>query len=248
MMNSKSLTPSNRVDCQTCQANLADYVRLELDDQAAEQTYPEVAFHIETCDRCEAAYYLEFRAQGQRKSLAQLRQIGGRSQVAEAIGQILAAPELDPTPAPDPSWHQIALDHGRAWLEQETGHWRQVWLSLSDLGRGPAATPALVGLMTDEATEPAPARRSLNVAPTGADFEIKLNVVSEPASAGKELCRVDAALTLKNRFGDFSGAQVTLLWDDTAHTQETDALGKVSFAGLPCDQLDSMSLTVVLPE
>jgi hypothetical protein len=140
------------------------------------------------------------------------------------------------------------MDHGRAWLEQETGRWRQVWLSLAELGRGPAVAPALVGLMTDEATESATARGALNVAPTGARFEIKLNVVSEPASAGKELCRVDAALTLKNRFGDFSGAQVTLLWGDTAHTQETDALGKVSFGGLPCDQLDSMSLTVVLPE
>jgi hypothetical protein len=248
MMNSKSLTPSSRVDCRTCQANLADYVRLELDNQAAEQTYPEVAFHIETCDKCEAAYYREFRAQGQRMSLAELRQIGGWPQVAEAMEQILVAPALDPTPAPDPSWHQIALDHGRGWLEQETGRWRQVRLSLSDLGRGPAAAPALVGLMADETVEPLPARGSLNIAPPGADFEIKLRVVSETASAGGALCRVDAALTLRNRFGDFSGAQVTLLWGDTAHTQATDALGKVSFSGLPWDQLDSMSLTVVLPE
>jgi hypothetical protein len=56
------------------------------------------------------------------------------------------------------------------------------------------------------------------------------------------------ALTMSTRFGDFSGAQVTLLWGDTAHTQETDALGKVSFSELPCDQLRSMSLTVVFPE
>jgi hypothetical protein len=248
-MNSKSLLPSSRrVDCQTCEENLADYVRLELDNQAAEEIYPEVAFHIETCDRCEAAYYREFAAQGQHKSLAELRQIGGRSQVAEAMAQIVAGSGVDPTPAPDPSWHQIALDHGRAWLEQETGRLRQVWLSLADLGRGPAAAPVLVGLMTDEAAETAPARGSLTVAPSGADFEIKLNVVSEPAPAGEALCRVNVALSLKNRFGDFSGAQVTLLWGDTAHTQQTDALGKVSFSGVPCDQLDSMSLTVVLPE
>jgi hypothetical protein len=245
-MNSKLLSPSSHVDCQACQATLADYVRLELDNRAAEETYPEVAFHIETCGRCEAAYYREFRAQGQRKSLAELRQIGGRSQVAEAMDQIL--PEPDPKPAPDPSWHQIALDYGRAWLEQETGRWRQVWFSLATLGGRPKATHALFGLMTDGGQEPSPAQRSLNVAPSGADFEIKLNVVSEPTSAGDALCRVDAALTLKNRFGDFSGARVTLLWGDTAFTQQTDALGKVSFGGLPCDQLDSMSLTVVLPE
>jgi hypothetical protein len=240
-MNSKSLTLSSHVDCQACQAKLADYVRLELDGQAAAQAYPEVAFHIETCDQCEAAYYREFRAQGQNKSLAELRQIGGRAQVVGALEQILAAP------APDPSWRQIALDHGRAWLDQETGRWRQVWLSLATLGGGPRAAPALAGLMTDGIQEPSPVQESLDVAPIGADFEIKLNVVSEPTSAGEVLCRVDVALTLKNRFGDFSGAQVTLLWGDTAHTQQTDALGKVSFSGLPCNQLDFMSLMVVFP-
>jgi hypothetical protein len=241
------LTPASSVDCETCQAHLADYVRMELSGQAAEQTYPEIAFHIETCERCEAAYYREFRSQGQRKSLTELQQIGQRSQVAEVMRQILATPTPDLMPAPDPSWYEVALDYGRAWLEQETGRWRQLWLSLATLGRGQALAPVLVGLMGDVAVSPSPAQGILNIAPADANFEIKLTVTPEPTVADEDLCRVDVALTLKDRFGDFSGAQIILFWGDTAHMQETDALGKVSFRGLPCDQVVSMSLTVTLP-
>lgn len=245
-MHSKSSTSAADMDCQTCQAHLADYVHLELSGQAAEAAYPALALHVETCDRCQAAYYREFRSQGQLKSVAELRQIGERSQVAEAMQRILAAPQAGP--APDPSWYQVAWDHGRAWLERETDNWRQVWLTLGNVMGGQTPALAPVGIMADGAKVPAPSQATLTLAPDQADFELKLVVVPEPTSVGDGLCRVEVALTLKDRFGDFSGAQVTLLWGDQTFSQETDVLGKVVFSGLPCDQVPAMSLTLVLPE
>ncbi len=140
----------------------------------------------------------------------------------------------------------MALDHGRAWLEKETGRWRQLALSLPSLGVKPQGAPALAGLMSAGAASPAPAQRTL--APAGANFEIKLLVGPDPTPEGKGLSRLDVVLTMLDRLGDFSGAHVTLWQGSVARTQHTDALGKVTFDGLPGDQLASMSLTVTLPD
>jgi hypothetical protein len=237
------------MDCQTCQANLADYVHLELTGQAAELTYPEIAFHVETCAKCEIAYYREFRRQGQAKSLVQLQQIGQRSQVATVMQQITLPAVSEP--APDPSWYEVALEQGRAWLEKETGRWRRLWIPLASLGstlirdESPPRTPALAGLMGAEASA-TPILGTTEIVPPAGDFEIKLMVMADSATTDADLCQVHVAISLKNRFGDFSGLGVTLYWGDSAHTRETDALGLVSFKGLPVQQLESMSLMVSL--
>jgi len=145
-----------------------------------------------------------------------------------------------------PNWYQVALDRGRAWLERETGRWRQLWLSLPTLGDTSQRAPALAGLMGDAAESPASAQWTL--APDDAHFEIRLAIEPDTTAAEAALCWLEVVLTLRDRFGDFSGVPVTLLWGGDAHRQETDALGKVSFAGLPADQLASMSLAVTLPD
>lgn len=77
------------LNCETCQALLPDYVRLELANQAADATYPAVAFHLATCPACEVAYWREFDVQGMAKSLSELQQIGQRAAVAQTMEQIL---------------------------------------------------------------------------------------------------------------------------------------------------------------
>ena len=86
----KSKSSTYRLDCEMCQASLVAYVRLELRGQEADPVYPKVAFHIEICAACEAAYYREFRAQGQHKTLAELQQVGNRAQVETVMQQILS--------------------------------------------------------------------------------------------------------------------------------------------------------------
>lgn len=242
-MKLKSLSSTANINCETCQAKLADFVRLELAGQAAEQTYPEVAFHVETCPKCEAIYYREFHTQGQRKSVPELQQIGQRSQVAQVMQQIVSP--VGPEPIPDPSWTEIALTHGRAWLEQETGRWRQLMLSLATLGQAPHGTSALAGLMS-LAPSATSVLGAIEIISADYNYEIKLAVVADPTAAAEDLCRVEVAVSCQDRFGDFSGIEVMLWWGDSAHTRETDALGRVSFEGLPCQQLPFMNLSVML--
>lgn len=220
----------DRLTCQECEELLPSYVQAETEGRAGEARWRSVAFHIETCPHCSEAH----------SGLVELVEL--------AYGEQGEEPSRYPVPDLSflrPDWHQVALDYGRAWLERETGRWRRLALSLPTLGMVPQRAPALAGLMDDSAATPSSAQRT--VAPTDANFEIKL-VVEPDTMAGKGLYRLDVALTLYDRFGDFSGVQITLSWNGAVHTQETDVLGKVTFTGLPGDQLPSMSLTVTLPD
>lgn len=242
-MKLKSFSSTPHIDCEACQARLADFVRLELTGQTAEQTYPEVAFHLESCSKCEVIYYREFRAQGQHRSLSELQQIGQQSQVVQVLQQIV--PPIGPQPSPASDWYEIALTHGRAWLEKETGRWRQLVLSLATLDQAPHGVSALAGLMS-LAPSAASVLGTIEVISPDENYEIKLAVVADPTAAAEDLCRVEVAVSCQDRFGDFSGIEVTLGWGDSAHTRETDALGRVSFASLPREQLPFMNLGVVL--
>jgi hypothetical protein len=151
-------------------------------------------------------------------------------------------------PAPDPSWRQTALEHGLAWLEQQTGRWRQVWLSLSSLGTSTAGASAPAGLMGAGVLTQRSMPGAMYVSGAGANFEMKIRVAPEPAPTGPNLCRLELDFNLEERFGDFSGVQVTLFRDKASDTQVTNVQGEVSFSGLLCDQIGNMSLVVILPE
>jgi hypothetical protein len=147
---------------------------------------------------------------------------------------------------PDPSWLEMTLEYGRAWLDSQTGHWRQVWLSLSSLGGGLEQAPALAGIMgTEKASEPRPA--AIHVARPDAGFEIKVTVKPEPQVGDEERCRLDVDVALKERFGDFSGVRVALLHEGQVDSQVTNSQGEVSFGGFPCGRLPMMSLVVIPP-
>ena len=165
----------------------------------------------------------------------------------ESIDEPIGISVPQPPTAPDPSWQEVALDQGRAWLETETKRWRQLWLSLPPLWRQSQEAPALAGMLQKGVVvPPSSSQGTMKIAPPKAHFEMQLSVVSDQKE--QDLCRLNVDLTLKDRFGDFSGVQVTLLWNNSAQSKETNPQGEVSFTGLPIDQLASMRLLVTFPE
>jgi hypothetical protein len=139
------------------------------------------------------------------------------------------------------------FEFGRAWLEQETGRWRQISLALVDLGSQAGTSTALSGLMSGTIAS-APAQDSLTLTPPEANFELTLLVLPDPLGGSDNLAQIKVVLTLLDRFGDFSGAWVTLQWADQVRSQKTNVLGEVIFANLPREQLDRMELTITLPD
>src|SRR4051812_7099222 len=111
-MSNNSKITMNEIDRQLFADHLADYVRLQFEGRAADEAYPEIAFYIATFKECEAAYYREFRAQGKRKSTAELREVGQREQTAAVIQHIAGnAAQV----APDPNWYEVVQGRLRAW-------------------------------------------------------------------------------------------------------------------------------------
>jgi hypothetical protein len=195
----------------------------------AEQT--EVQRHLDQCPHCQT-------------ELARFAQ-------SLADDPLLMAREVAPTipspSSPDPTWVESLFEFGRAWLEQETGRWRQISLALVDLGSQAGTSTALSGLMSGTIAS-APAQDSLTLTPLEANFELTLLVLPDPLGGSDDLAQIKVVLTLLDRFGDFSGARVTLQWADQVRSQETNVLGEVIFANLPREQLDRMELTITLPD
>lgn len=203
---------------------------MTLGDYALELLVPEEAGqtlqHLELCPHC-------------RAELARFADAVAQDPLL--VGAEAAAPIAT---APDPTWVERAFAQGRAWLEQESGRWRQVAVALANLGQPSGSAPALSGLMSDAVKTTGPKSRSLALVPAEAGFELEITVSPE----GDDLCRVVVSLTLLDRFGDFSGAQVTLQWGSEVQVAQTDPLGEATFRGLPCDQFDHMNLTLTLPD
>lgn len=229
--------------CEQCRAALPEYVRRELANEPLEGIYAAVTDHLQSCAACEALYYREFRRQGLAKPLAELQQVGRRAAVAAVMEQILA-PTV-PETAPRDEWRQVIFDYGQGWIERAGEAWRQVEVFLGNLGRPGEFAPALAGLMSAGADRE-PASAGLAVAPEGANFELHIGVVAHPED--DQLCDLEVTLTLYDRFGDYSGVEVTLLHERAVQQAVTDSLGKVRFAALNCDELKTARLVVHLPE
>ena len=148
--------------------------------------------HVQRCPHCQA-------------ELSRLNDFFGETPTSVIVPELM--------PAPDPSWRQTVLEHGRAWLDQHTGRWRQVWVSLSSLGSSQSGAPALAGLMGTSETAPRSLPGALYISGADANFEMKIRVTPEPTPAKPNLCRLELDFNLEDRFGDFSGVQVTLFRD-----------------------------------
>jgi len=247
MMQSKSNLHVSNLDWDAFLAHLTDYVRLELNGGAADKVYPDIAFAIATSEPYEMAYYQEFRKQGLRKDISELRKLGNRDAVAEVMQSILGGEQVKKKEVSNPNWYEVALEQGRGWLERGTKRWRRLQLSLPSLKQGHQPAPALSGMMGTESGGAVTPGNVIHVNPENADFEVTLTLRPTPKKDG-DLYRLDVIVTLLEQFGDFSGVEVTLSDGETARQQLTDSLGKVSFDGLPIDRLTEMSVTLTLPQ
>jgi len=231
------------------QTKLADYVRLELAGEAAEAVYPEMAFYIQYAPACQAAYDGEFRRQGLAQPIETLLTAAQQQAVVTTLHQVFAqnggVSDPAPNPAPNPDWVATAIEHGRVWIDRITQRWQQVELSLAALQPGLRPTIEVAGFLSDEHGT-TPTHGALQISPEGANFEVMLTLEPDGALAGQY--QLAASVTLFDRFGDFSGVQLTLLWGDTARVAVTDALGHARFSGLPIDQLPIMQVRVKLPD
>jgi len=228
---------------------IPDYVEQELANAPGDRLYSAVAVHIETCTKCEAAYYREFRRQGLRKPLHDLQQVEQRASVARVMEQILAPEQTEEISG----WRSVALSYGRAWQDRLNGAWRQVEIVFANLGVSQETGPmwALAGLQGGEV--PPPAESAPLYLIEEAHFELRIQVSPESDAAKSELleaalCRLDLVVTLFDRFGDFGGVEITLLYEGEVRTVKTDTLGRAHFAHVPRAQLQAMRLIVLLPE
>ncbi|MCC6167327.1 MAG: hypothetical protein IT329_08880 [Caldilineaceae bacterium] len=245
------------LDCAACRAALTDYVSRELADLPLDGEWAAITDHLEECAGCEALYDREFRRQGLALPLAALQQVGRRAAVAGVMDQILAAlTPAQPEPA-RPGWRPVRLEHGQGWVDRATESWRRVELFLGSflepLGGAAQPAPAWAGLMSAGADLDA-ASAGPAVTPEGANFELYVAVTprgrgdADAGADGAPLCDLEATLTLYDRFGDYSGVEVTLLHGTTVRQAVTDSLGKVRFEGLAYAALAEMRLVVHLPE
>ncbi|MBV7333444.1 hypothetical protein KFU94_35465 [Chloroflexi bacterium TSY] len=250
-MEYQEFTTAESIDCNSCGEKIGEYVQLELEGQDAERIYPDVSFHIETCDECEIAYYQEFRAQADKKSLQDLRILGERPLVASVLERMVPPTSLL---LPESSWVQQAIESGEAWLERGTKRLRQLSIALSNLqGELPSAAVP-IGMMSSD-VDIEDQSNVLQVSPVELGLEIRLVLTNEPESSkediasDEELCKLDVAVTfLQERFGDFSGVTIRLQGKEKVYREAvTDVLGKVSFGRLPRAELETLTLIVLFP-
>lgn len=224
---------------------LPAYVRLALDGQVPEETYPEWAFHIATSVECQAAYYQELRKQSLAQAVADTK-ITESSKAVRVLHQLRGA-TVPTVPPPASAWLERVIEHGRGWVEAETAKWRRLQIAFTGLQSGIAGSPALVGMMSDAGTTARRSTDALSVAPAESGFEVAISVLPNAGSSEKTTCQVEVLLTLHERFGDYSGVDLILQWDDTSREVTTDRLGRAIFTDLPYDQVKAMSLIVLLP-
>lgn len=245
-MTIENSSPDEEFLWATFMNDLPSYVRLEFAGQSPEAIYPEWAFHIATSVECQNAYSQELR----RQSLAQAADkvtVAQAGNVVNLLRHLHSATLSTATPAPAPSWVERKIEHGRAWLEAGTQRWRQVQLSLFNLHLYAAGQPAVIGLMSDERPDPAAVAGTLQVAPQDAGFELTIAVSPDPSAAAPVLYQAEVMLTLFDRFGDYAGVDLYLMWDETIRQATTDYFGRAMFTDLPPMQIKAMSLIVVLP-
>jgi len=140
-------------------------------------------------------------------------------------------------------WLEVALAQGKAWVEQATGTWRKVSLSLAALTTPPTASPALSGLMRADSAAAPQMGASFTLAPDEANFELTATLLPTDQAH----CNLEVIVTLFDRLGDFSGVELTLSWGDQAITQTTDDQGEAVFADLPCAEVPTIQLWLDLP-
>lgn len=251
-MSESTPMPKKPMDWTLFQEYLTDYVRLELSGETAEIVYPVIAYFIETIPQCEAAYYEEFQRQGEQTPIEVLRRINAQDNL-EPWPLFLQErePDSDFAPEPQPNWYEMSLEHGKAWLDEETDRWQQIWLTLASAFARPDNRQALAGLMrSSPSTEPA-ATTLMRVGGDDADIEVVVAVRPDPFMP-EDYSILEVAIDRQDVFGDFSGIEVSLRLDEESHQAITDSLGKARFDKIANTLLQSadtpLQLVITMPD
>jgi hypothetical protein len=215
------------IDCQSCVALLSEFVRCEL-----------AGLHVAGCPACESAYYREFRRQG-----AELRAAARQSALWPGVTAVLAIV----TPGSGSNWSERALDFGRAWVDRITGELRRLDVRFADLRQAPppALTLALGGLQGTQGEMPPLDLPQGSV--QGDGFDLAVHLLPDP-EGDQTVCRVELIVTAHAAFGDYSGAEVTLLTPHGVQTAVTDPLGAVVFAGIARQDVDAIQFSIRMPD
>lgn len=239
MMSEPAVLPSGESDDEfpwhRFMRDLVHYVYLDLRGEDAETNYPEWAFHIRTSIECQTAYAQELH----RQSVADVDPL-----LMEQSRKLLQQARAISPPVPAPTWVERVLTQGRAWVDDVTAQWRQVQFTFADLRLDPPTSSTAAGLMGDEMPVDAP-QGTLQFALPDSGFEVTVIVSPEVVA---ERYRAEIILTLHERFGDYSGIELYLTWDEATYQATTDAMGRALFTDLPADRLQAMKLLVVFAE
>lgn len=273
-MNNQSHTSKQSISCTVCQESLADYVRSELNGDNVSITLPLIAHHVETCDACTSLYFGEFRQQGRQRSLTELQALGERHRTATVLDQILAQAATGHVLSQDtgtavqaltvePTWRELLIQQGRLWLDQSSEQVRQLSVALGEVLTPIQPNAATAGLMSGTAASTGPAGDGTlsGVIDLPARSGLEVKVIAEPilseAGSGTEAgsgedanmepqYEVQVAVTLTEHLGDYSGVGVTMRWNQSVLSAETDAMGIARFGELDASSLPLMSLTITV--
>lgn len=225
------ITPTD-VDCERCLAQLDAYIDAQLAGADYLTLYPEVATHLDLCERCADAY-------------ARLYELAW----AEANGTLLAATIAVPpdlsflSPMVGDSWRQrlrTAFSQGGEQLRLQLNA-----ALLPDL-RPAYATSTLRAAGDARFGELILALEETDEEGTGEQWPLTFAIYRD--AENPELARVEVTAAPEGRqWPDLGELTVTLTVDNVEYQGQTDAWGFTAFEGIPIAALDGLVIAIAVP-
>ncbi|MCB0084225.1 MAG: hypothetical protein KDE47_24970 [Caldilineaceae bacterium] len=238
-----------QIDCATCQAQLAEYVTRELNNEPVDQRFPALTFHIETCAACQSLYFARFRSQGLRKTLPELQQIGRHTAVSATLAEITQRSAASVDRALHANWVKDAFDFGYVWLDTEKKRWQQLQIALHQLLIGPTDTAglALAGLQSMATVEPGATASTAQVDYADGDLLVQLAVETTPVAAETDARQLVVTISTAEQWDRLPEFQVTLHYEQSDLTGQPDEFGTITFTPVPRNILAIGTLTIRPP-
>jgi uncharacterized protein YbaR (Trm112 family) len=211
----------DRLTCEECQDLLPEYLQAEAEARTQEELWHPVAYHLETCPHCSAAYTalsdlieLAYGEQGEEPLYYPVPDLSFVSKKKERPAETISAP-----------WHLDEL--GRLIIRFSADFLRTL--------QPPALQPAY-GMARVKAGEPPRVLWQFNLRVEDLD----VTIIAEEKQGDPTHCRVMVQVSIPSRGGwpHLIDTEVTLKRDEqTLQTQLTDAFGNVVFKGIDVDDV-----------
>ena len=217
----------DRLTCDTCQAQLADYVHAQATGTAGNE-FIDIRDHLALCPYCAEAY-------------AQVYEWVLASQ-ADAIPVAESYPAFKLPFLTEAAWSeevvQRAIQQGRQWVQDALG---AIYVLF---GPGLQAQPA-IAWATKSAEPGAMLYQAVLEEEAAPGWEIEVSAFVED----EDTCRIEVALYRPGEpDAELAGNPVTLRYEQVSEAVETDDGGVVEIAGVPIAKLDQVVVRVELSE